>query len=236
MASRQARNDLRCVSLEHKLGVHASPTCVMSFGDDGRCKSDTSWAKKAGACLHVHHDEQCPPLGRHPGAGIAERAYQQAAAFAKSRVQSKDDGSPKPDPVSIVHHPDVRRMLMSMRAQTEAMRALGYYTAAGIDERCARPTRRRAARSRPGRPADPDREGLVHRPRQRDRLHGCADPRRHGFHRGDEGCPASARCAHLADLRGHQRYSGARSCRPQDHQGWRRDDAGPRGRDARAGR
>src|SRR4029453_11751064 len=61
-----------------------------------------------------------------------ERAYQQAAAFAKQRVQSKDDGSPQPQPVSIVHHADVRRMLMSMRAQIEAMRALGYYTAAGI--------------------------------------------------------------------------------------------------------
>ncbi|MEI6204416.1 MAG: acyl-CoA dehydrogenase, partial [Enhydrobacter sp.] len=67
------------------------------------------------------------------GLAIAERAYQQAVAFARQRVQSKDDGSPSPAPVSIVHHPDVRRMLMSMRAQIEAMRALGYYTAAGID-------------------------------------------------------------------------------------------------------
>jgi hypothetical protein len=67
------------------------------------------------------------------GLAIAERAYQQAADFARTRVQSKDDGSPKPEPVSIVHHPDVRRMLMTMRSQIEAMRALGYYTAAGID-------------------------------------------------------------------------------------------------------
>jgi hypothetical protein len=67
------------------------------------------------------------------GLAIAERAYQQAAAFAKTRVQSKDDGSAQPQPVSIVHHADVRRMLMSMRAQIEAMRVLGYYTAAGID-------------------------------------------------------------------------------------------------------
>src|SRR6476620_9710793 len=95
------RNDLRCVSLEHKLGIRASPTCVLSFGIQGLA--------------------------------IAERAYQQAAACAKQRVQSKDDGSDKPQPVSIIHHADVRRMLMTMRAQIEAMRALGYYTAAGID-------------------------------------------------------------------------------------------------------
>src|SRR4030088_1073676 len=81
------------------------------------------------------------------GLAIAERAYQQASAFAKTRVQSKDDGSPKPEPVSIIHHADVRRMLMTMRAQIEAMRALGYYTAAGIDGALKHPARETARRT-----------------------------------------------------------------------------------------
>jgi hypothetical protein len=67
------------------------------------------------------------------GLAIAERAYQQAVAFARTRVQSKDDVSANPAPVPIIHHADVRRMLMTMRSQIEAMRALGYYTAAAID-------------------------------------------------------------------------------------------------------
>jgi alkylation response protein AidB-like acyl-CoA dehydrogenase len=127
------RNDLRCVSLEHKLGIHASPTCVMSFGDDGGAVGYLVGEEGRGLSYMFTMMNNARLSVGIQGLAIAERAYQQAAAFARSRVQSKDDGSPKPDPVSIVHHPDVRRMLMSMRAQIEAMRALGYYTAAGID-------------------------------------------------------------------------------------------------------
>jgi len=127
------RNDLRCVSLEHKLGIHASPTCVMSFGDDGGAVGYLVGEEGRGLSYMFTMMNNARLSVGIQGLAIAERAYQQAAAFAKSRVQSKDDGSPKPDPVSIVHHPDVRRMLMSMRSQIEAMRALGYYTAAGID-------------------------------------------------------------------------------------------------------
>jgi alkylation response protein AidB-like acyl-CoA dehydrogenase len=127
------RNDLRCVSLEHKLGIHASPTCVMSFGDDGGAVGYLVGEEGRGLSYMFTMMNNARLSVGIQGLAIAERAYQQAAAFAKSRVQSKDDGSPKPDPVSIVHHPDVRRMLMSMRSQVEAMRALGYYTAAGID-------------------------------------------------------------------------------------------------------
>jgi alkylation response protein AidB-like acyl-CoA dehydrogenase len=127
------RNDLRCVSLEHKLGIHASPTCVMSFGDDGGAVGYLVGEEGRGLSYMFTMMNNARLSVGIQGLAIAERAYQQAVAFAKSRVQSKDDGSPKPDPVSIVHHPDVRRMLMSMRAQIEAMRALGYYTAAGID-------------------------------------------------------------------------------------------------------
>ena len=127
------RNDLRCVSLEHKLGIHASPTCVMSFGDDGGAVGYLVGEEGRGLSYMFTMMNNARLSVGIQGLAIAERAYQQAAAFARTRVQSKDDGSAKPDSVAIVHHADVRRMLMSMRAQIEAMRALGYYTAAGID-------------------------------------------------------------------------------------------------------
>jgi alkylation response protein AidB-like acyl-CoA dehydrogenase len=127
------RNDLRCMSLEHKLGIHASPTCVMSFGDDGGAVGYLIGEEGRGLSYMFTMMNNARLSVGIQGLAIAERAYQQAAAFARSRVQSKDDGSAAPASVSIVHHADVRRMLMSMRAQIEAMRALGYYTAAGID-------------------------------------------------------------------------------------------------------
>ena len=126
-------NDLRCVSLEHKLGIHASPTCVMSFGDDGGAVGYLVGEEGRGLGYMFTMMNNARLSVGIQGLAIAERAYQQAVAFAKTRVQSKDDGSAKPQPVAIVQHADVRRMLMSMRAQIEAMRALGYYTAAGID-------------------------------------------------------------------------------------------------------
>jgi alkylation response protein AidB-like acyl-CoA dehydrogenase len=127
------RNDLRCVSLEHKLGIHASPTCVMSFGDDGGAVGHLVGEEGRGLSYMFTMMNNARLSVGIQGLAIAERAYQQAAAFAKTRVQSKDDGSPQPQSVAIVHHADVRRMLLSMRSQIEAMRALGYYTAAGID-------------------------------------------------------------------------------------------------------
>jgi alkylation response protein AidB-like acyl-CoA dehydrogenase len=128
-----ARNDLRCVSLEHKLGIHASPTCVMSFGDDGGAVGHLVGEEGRGLSYMFTMMNNARLAVGVQGLAIAERAYQQAAAFARNRVQSKDDGNADPKPVSIVHHADVRRMLMTMRSQIEAMRALGYYTAAAID-------------------------------------------------------------------------------------------------------
>jgi alkylation response protein AidB-like acyl-CoA dehydrogenase len=136
-----ARNDLRCVSLEHKLGIHASPTCVMSFGDDGGAVGYLVGEEGRGLSYMFTMMNNARLSVGIQGLAIAERAYQQASAFAKQRVQSKDDGSDKPQPVSIIHHADVRRMLMTMRAQIEAMRALGYYTAAGIDGALKHPDR-----------------------------------------------------------------------------------------------
>ncbi|HEY4891440.1 MAG TPA: acyl-CoA dehydrogenase family protein, partial [Reyranella sp.] len=94
------RNDLRCVSLEHKLGIHASPTCVMSFGDDGGAVGYLVGEEGRGLSYMFTMMNNARLSVGIQGLAIAERAYQQAAAFARSRVQSKDDGSPKPDPVS----------------------------------------------------------------------------------------------------------------------------------------
>ena len=140
------RNDLRCVSLEHKLGIHASPTCVMSFGDDGGAIGTLVGEEGRGLSYMFTMMNNARLSVGIQGLAIAERAYQQASAFAKTRVQSKDDGSARPEPVSIIHHPDIRRMLMTMRAQIEAMRALGYYTAAGIDGALKHPDHAQARR------------------------------------------------------------------------------------------
>jgi len=141
------RNDLRCVSLEHKLGIHASPTCVMSFGDDGGAVGYLVGEEGRGLSYMFTMMNNARLSVGIQGLAIAERAYQQASAFAKTRVQSKDDGSPKPEPVPIIHHADVRRMLMTMRAQIEAMRALGYYTAAGIDGALKHPDKETARKT-----------------------------------------------------------------------------------------
>jgi len=141
------RNDLRCVSLEHKLGIHASPTCVMSFGDDGGAVGYLVGEEGRGLSYMFTMMNNARLSVGIQGLAIAERAYQQAADFARSRVQSKDDGSAKPESVSIVHHADVRRMLMTMRAQIEAMRALGYYTAAGIDGALRHPDKETARKT-----------------------------------------------------------------------------------------
>ena len=141
------RNDLRCVSLEHKLGIHASPTCVMSYGDDGGAVGYLVGEGGRGLSYMFTMMNNARLSVGIQGLAIAERAYQQAAEFARTRVQSKDDGSADAKPVSIVHHADIRRMLMTMRAQIEAMRALGYYTAAGIDGALKHPDKDTARRT-----------------------------------------------------------------------------------------
>jgi alkylation response protein AidB-like acyl-CoA dehydrogenase len=141
------RNDLKCVSLEHKLGIHASPTCVMSFGDDGGAVGYLVGEEGRGLSYMFTMMNNARLSVGLQGLAIAERAYQQAASFARTRVQSKDDGSPRSESVSIIRHADVRRMLMSMRAQIEAMRALGYYTAAAIDGALRHPDKETARRT-----------------------------------------------------------------------------------------
>ncbi len=128
-----ARNDLRAVSLEHKLGIHASPTCVMSFGDNDACIGEMIGAENEGLkCMFTMMNSARINVGSQ-GVQIAERATQQAMAFARERIQSSRAGSPDRTSVAIVEHPDVRRMLLRMRALTEGARALLYYTAGQID-------------------------------------------------------------------------------------------------------
>ncbi len=127
------RNDVHCVSIEHKLGIKASPTAVLQFGDHGGAIGSLVGLENHGLeYMFIMMNSARFSVGLQ-GIALAERAYQQAAQFAKERVQSRDLLNPKADPVTIIHHPDVRRMLMTMRAQIEAGRALAYVAAAACD-------------------------------------------------------------------------------------------------------
>ncbi len=125
-------NDLRVVSLEHKLGIHASPTCVMSYGENEGAVGYLIGRENDGmACMFTMMNNARLNVGLL-GLGTAERAYQQARDFARERIQGRDIATGEND-VPIIRHPDVRRMLMTMKAQTEAMRMLAYYAAAQMD-------------------------------------------------------------------------------------------------------
>ncbi|HBZ08039.1 MAG TPA: acyl-CoA dehydrogenase [Massilia sp.] len=126
------RNDAHCVSIEHKLGIKASPTAVLQFGDNGGAIGTLVGEENRGLeYMFIMMNAARFGVGMQ-GIGLAERAYQHAVAYAKDRVQSRDLAGSS-GPVAIIHHPDVRRMLMSMRAQTEAARALAY-VGAGISD------------------------------------------------------------------------------------------------------
>ncbi|HKC44227.1 MAG TPA: acyl-CoA dehydrogenase [Burkholderiales bacterium] len=128
-----ARNDVQCASIEHKLGIHASPTCVMSFGDgEGAIGYLVGRENQGLAHMFTMMNEARQKVGLQ-GLGIAERAYQQAREYARERVQGRLAGRKSGERVTIVHHPDVRRMLLTMKSQVEAMRAFGYVVAADID-------------------------------------------------------------------------------------------------------
>jgi len=128
------RNDIRTLRLEEKLGIHASPTAVLSYGEDGGAVGWRIGEPHCGleAMFTMMNTERL--LVGVQGVGIAERAYQTALAYARTRIQGQPIGVPRNGVTPpIVHHPDVRRMLLSMRAGTEAARALTYYAAAAID-------------------------------------------------------------------------------------------------------
>ncbi|MGL6071280.1 acyl-CoA dehydrogenase, partial [Craterilacuibacter sp.] len=142
-----ARNDVHCVSLEHKLGIHGSPTAVMSFGDEGGAVGYlVGEANKGLGYMFTMMNHARLGVGVE-GMAVSERAYQKAVEYARDRVQSRAVGSPDPAGVAIIRHPDVRRMLMTMRAQIEAQRALACVAAAAMDRAARHPVAEEAARN-----------------------------------------------------------------------------------------
>ncbi|MDR6409839.1 acyl-CoA dehydrogenase [Paraburkholderia terricola] len=127
------RNDVHCVSIEHKLGIKASPTAVLQFGDHGGAIGHLIGEENRGLeYMFIMMNAARFAVGMQ-GVAVSDRAYQKAVAYAKDRVQSCPvDGSAK-QPVAIIQHPDVRRMLATMRGLTEASRALAYVAAAHCD-------------------------------------------------------------------------------------------------------
>ena len=127
-----ARNDAHCISIEHKLGIKASPTAVLQFGDHGGAIGTLIGEENRGLeYMFIMMNSARFGVGMQ-GVAVADRAYQKAVSYARDRVQSRDLAGSS-GPVAIIHHPDVRRMLMSMRAQIEGARAMAYVTAAAFD-------------------------------------------------------------------------------------------------------
>ena len=141
-------NDVRCVSIEHKLGIHASPTCVMSYGDgDGALGYLIGEPHHGLEYMFIMMNAARLSVGVQ-GIGLSELARQQASQWAHSRVQGRSvgakSGARSKTPSTIIAHPDVARMLLTIRANVEAMRALALYTALSLDRGRADPDAERA--------------------------------------------------------------------------------------------
>jgi len=138
-ATRGARNDVQCVSIEHKLGIKASPTAVLQFGDHGGATGYLIGEENRGLeYMFVMMNAARYAVGVQ-GIAVAERAYQQAVAYARDRVQSRPVDGSAPGAAPIIQHPDVQRMLMTMRALTEGCRAMAAVAAAAYDAAHAHP-------------------------------------------------------------------------------------------------
>jgi alkylation response protein AidB-like acyl-CoA dehydrogenase len=128
-----ARNDVHCVSIEHKMGIKASPTAVLQFGDHGGAVGYLVGQENRGLeYMFIMMNAARFGVGVQ-GIAIAERAYQKAVSFAKDRVQSRPVDGSFPSSAAIIHHPDVKRMLMTMRAYVEGCRAMATVAAAAYD-------------------------------------------------------------------------------------------------------
>ncbi|MEO8004053.1 MAG: acyl-CoA dehydrogenase [Betaproteobacteria bacterium] len=140
------RNDVKCVSIEHKLGIHGSPTCVMAYGDgEGAVGYLIGEENRGLEFMFTMMNFARLEVGIE-GVAIAERAYQHALDYARNRIQGREIGVKSGERVSIIHHPDVRRMLMSMKAQTEAMRALATLASAHLDKALLHPDKAERAK------------------------------------------------------------------------------------------
>jgi alkylation response protein AidB-like acyl-CoA dehydrogenase len=136
-----ARNDVHCVSIEHKLGIHASPTCALAYGDNGGALGELIGEENRGLeYMFIMMNAARFSVGIE-GVGLSERAYQTALAYARERIQSTDAGVRGGARVPILRHPDVRRMLLLMKSQTEAMRALSVVVAVSLDAARLHPQR-----------------------------------------------------------------------------------------------
>ncbi len=134
-----ARNDVHCVSIEHKMGIKASPTCVLQFGDHGGAVGTLVGQENRGLeYMFIMMNAARFGVGVQ-GIAMAERAYQKAVGYARDRVQSRPVDGSLPAAAAIIHHPDVRRMLMTMRAYTEACRAMALVAASAFDAAHAHP-------------------------------------------------------------------------------------------------
>ncbi|MCP5432360.1 MAG: acyl-CoA dehydrogenase C-terminal domain-containing protein [Alphaproteobacteria bacterium] len=145
-----ARNDVACLKLEEKLGIHASPTCVMAYGEKGGAVGTLIGEENRGmACMFTMMNNARLNVGLQ-GVGVAEHAYQLALAYARERRQGKAHGRPADGSgqSAIVEHADVRRMLMTMKSSIEAMRAICYATAMGHDLAHALPDKAARVRAR----------------------------------------------------------------------------------------
>ena len=134
-----SRNDVHCVSIEHKLGIKASPTAVLQYGDHGGAVATLVGQENRGLeYMFVMMNAARYGVGIQ-GIALAERAYQKAVSYARDRVQSRPVDGSSSKAAAIIHHPDVRRMLMTMRAWTEGCRAMAYVGAAAFDAAHAHP-------------------------------------------------------------------------------------------------
>jgi len=144
------RNEVRCVSIEHKLGIHASPTCTLAFGDDkGAVGYLIGEANRGLEYMFIMMNAARLSVGLE-GYAVAERAFQRAAEWARTRVQGKPPVAAASGPAPIINHPDVKRMLLTMKSSVEAMRATALYAAYQLDiaEHDADEAKRAAAQTR----------------------------------------------------------------------------------------
>ncbi|MFM8483985.1 MAG: acyl-CoA dehydrogenase family protein, partial [Actinomycetota bacterium] len=127
------RNDITCVSVEHKLGIHASPTCVLSYGDDGGAIGYLIGEENRGMQYMFTMMNQARLSVGLQGLAVGDRAYQQALQYARDRRQGRAPGAPAGESSPIIDHPDVKRMLLTMKTTLEALRCLTYWNAACLD-------------------------------------------------------------------------------------------------------
>jgi 3-(methylthio)propanoyl-CoA dehydrogenase len=144
------RNEVRCMSIEHKLGIHASPTCVMQFGHDrGAAAYLVGEPNRGLEYMFIMMNTARLAVGVQSYA-VGERAFQQAAEFARTRLQGRPPRAGADERLPIIHHPDVKRMLLTMKSCTEASRALAFYAGQQLDLAAYHPeaTERAAAQAR----------------------------------------------------------------------------------------